>query len=609
MIGKMVRVRADTTSGRSWDPALAGFVRHVTVLGLFFVLTAFMVSPLVADPRGLTAGWEGDNTFCIRQFWWMKRAIVDLGISPFFDPGTYYPVGHRTPNGELFPATTVLGIPVTALWGSVVAYNVTLLFTFVMTGFGTYLWISRLSGSGGAGIVAGVVAAFLPFRFAHLAGHLHIVSTHWVPLTLYAFDRFLERKHPVRAVGLGVCFGLVALSSWYYAYSIVLMLPIYALVRSRPWREHWTADWWRGAAIAGATAAVMILPFVIPYLQIRAQGGLTRSLEEMEYWSLNFYDFFLPNRLNPAVADFVLRWFPEQGGVEWVERGVSLGYTAIALALTTFFARRRVPVVGGLLVVWLVSYLIALGPTLHSGDRPILLPLPLPLVALAAKAMAPFASLAPVRADVLAHQAVAIPMPSLFMFAFVPLTNGMRVMARFGMWTGIMTAGLAGLGTLLVLQAVRRRFGDRRLVEAVVVAALSGLVLFESHSQIVTMPLRPREVDVWLARQPEGAVVELPLAQALRPLQDYYKVVHAQPTIFGPIGDGFFPLLLEERRRVLAAFPSLEGISALRSWHTRYVLFTAAEVQGWPQLKQQLDAADGLTFEREIAGVHVYLVD
>jgi hypothetical protein len=63
----------------------------------------------------------------------MKRAIVDLRQLPFFDPSSYFPVGHNVVNGELFPATTIPAIPITALCGPVVAYNMTLLFTFVMT--------------------------------------------------------------------------------------------------------------------------------------------------------------------------------------------------------------------------------------------------------------------------------------------------------------------------------------------------------------------------------------------------------------------------------------------------------------------------------------------
>jgi hypothetical protein len=582
------------------------FARHAGALALFSVLTGIMVTPLVLHPASLTAGWEGDNLFCIRQFWWVKRAILDLHQPPFFDPSTYYPVGHNVVNGELFPATTIPAIPITALWGPVVAYNVTLLFTFVMTGFGTYLWTSRLTGSIEGGLIAGVIAAFLPYRFAHLPGHLHMVSTHWVPWSFYAVDRFLEKKSAARGAAVGVAFALVALSSWYYAYAIGLMLPLYIVVRSRPWREHWTIEWWRGLLAAGAATSTMILPFLIPYLKLRAAGGLTRTIDQMEVWSINFYDFLLPNRLNPLWGDLVLRRFPQQAE-QWVERGVSLGYTALLLAAVALLAQRRPRALQAAIAVAAASFLISLGPTLHSDDRQILVPVSESVAARVAKGVGAFPSLGPVQKQILDERAVPIPLPALFMFVFVPLTSGMRVMARFGVWTALMTAALAAAGTQMILATVRRHTGNRQWVASVVVAGLCGLVLLESRSDIVTLPLEPRPVDLWLAQHPGGAVVELPLDQTFRSYQDYYKIVHGHPTAFGPIGDGFLPPLLWERRAALLDFPSAASLAALHDWKVEYVLFTPSVIAGWAALKPKLDAAaPGLLFDRELSGVLLY---
>jgi hypothetical protein len=585
--------------------------RHSAVALLFCVLTVVMLFPIARDLSGRTIGWEGDNTFYIRQFWWMKHALVDLRVSPFLDRSTFYPAGHEVANGELSPANTIPAVPLTMAGGPVLAYNVTLLFTFAMTAFGTYLWVLSLTGSIPGSILAGIIAGFLPYRFAHVVGHLPMVSTQWVPFALYAFERFLRRKTLLGGVALGIFVALVALSSWYYAYAIALMLPLYALVRSWPWRERWDADWWRGLAVAGIAAAVLTMPFALPYMQLRSQGGLVRDLAMMESWSINFYDFFLPNRLNPAFAAFVLKWFPREGAL-WVECGVALGYTALALALVAVAARRRNGAMAALLVVWIVSYAIALGPTLHSGDRQVLLPVPLPVVALAAKVLGLFGSLEPARAELLARQSLAIPLPSMFMFVFVPMTSGMRCMSRFGMWTGLMTAGLAGWGTAVVLEALRRRAVSRRVagnvLAVVLVAGLGALVLAESYSRNPTIALRPRDVDLWLARQGEAAITEMPVDQALRPFQDYYKTVHGQPTVFGPIGDSFYPPFFAQRKAVLSDFPSDRSLAWLRSWHVRYVLLTPPNIPDWPALKLQVNAQPALRFDREIGGVLVYEV-
>jgi hypothetical protein len=217
-----------------------------------------------------------------------------------------------------------------------------------------------------------------------------------------------------------------------------------------------------------------------------------------------------------------------------------------------------------------------------------------------------FPSLSQVKARVLAEHAVPIPLPAMFMFVFVPLTSGMRVMARFGVWTGLMIAALAGAGTQLVVAEARRHAWGRGWTPALVVVAVCGLVLAESWSSVVTIRLEPRPADMWLAQQPGGAVVELPLEQTFRSIQDYYKTVHGHPTVFGPVGDGFMPPILWERRVALADFPSDASIEALRTWKVAYVLLTPSLIPGWEALKPKLDAAPGLLFDRELSGVLLY---
>lgn len=588
------------------------FVRHLPAVVFFCLSTAVMVFPVLQNLGGGTAGWEGDNLHSIRQMWWVKHALIDLHISPFFDPSSYYPAGHPTANGTLIPATTFLGMPLTVIWGPVVAYNVMLLFSFVMTGLGTYFWVARLTSSRAAGLVAGTVAAFLPYRFAHLPGHLHMMTTQWIPWCLYAFERFRDSKRLTWGLALGLTGALVALSSWYYAYSAALLLPVYAVARTRPWREYWrNPAVWRGLAAAGLVCLIIVAPFLLPYARLLLQGGLDQGLGQMESWSLNFYDFFLPNRLHPLWGEQVARWFPQQGA-QWVERGVALGYVAAALAVlglavrgSASGSRRRALV--ALVVVWLLSYAIALGPTLHSGDRQIQLPVPLPVSHLLDRALSVFPSLTAVRAELSEHQTTIVPLPSAFLFLFVPVTSAMRVMARFGMWTGLMTAALAGWGTLVLVRGAHARFGNGRFIRPSAVGAVVVVVLFESWSVVTTLPITPRPVDLWLARQPtQKVIVELPVQQALRPFQDYYRTVHQQATVFGPAGDAFHTAARVERIQALEDFPSAASVEALRSWSVDYVLFTPSEIPGWPAFRQSVDVTPGLRFNRTVGNVWIY---
>jgi hypothetical protein len=561
--------------------------RHAPALLLFVGLTMLLVFPLFAQLTTAIPGDEGDNLYYVRGLWWMKRALVDLHIAPFFDPTAYHPVGHVLARSEMNVANSIPALPLTIFLGPVVSYNAVLFFSFVATGFFTYLWVRHLTGSRAAGLLAGTIAAFLPFRFAHLPGHLPQMTSQWLPLTLLAFERFLAQRTPGRAAFLGLAGGLVTLGSWYYGYSLAIMLPVYAVCRTWSCRHVWRESaWWRGLILSSIVAVVLVLPFLIPMVQLSCEGVLKRDIAELTHFSLNFYDFFTPNLAHPLWGDLIEERFPGQRG-EWVERGVTLGYVAIAAALAGLLWRQHRPMVIGLLVVWAVSYSIALGPTLHAGDQE-------------------------VRVSVLSGEdgkpaRRSILLPSWFMYHVVPFTSSMRVMARFAVWTGLMTAALAGWGLLRLMDGAERRWG--RAARGVVAAALIAGVAFESRSKVPMLTVYSRPVDTWLAAQPDDTViVELPVDQALRPFQNYWATVNHRRNLFSWNSDSFPPAVQTQYIRELLSFPSQASVAFLRRLGVTYVLLTPNRIVSWPTMEPQVDGLDGLRLERTIGDVRVYRV-
>jgi len=552
--------------------------------------------------RGGVPGWEGDNLYFVHSVWWWKHALFDLHVSPFLDPDSFVPVGKNVLRGELTVANTIPALPITWLFGAPVAYDVMLLFSFVATSLFTYLWVTELTGRRAAGLVAGTIAGFLPLRFAHLAGHLPEMSTQWIALTLYAFERFLERRSVARGLFLGAAVTLTVLGCWYYGYALALMFPIYALMRSRGrgvWR---TREWWTGLAAAAAVALVLLAPFVRAMVALREQDTLRRTLGAMDAWSLNPYDLFIPNLMHPLYGAAASRWFPAQQGL-WVERGVTLGLVAAALALAGVLASHRRPIVAALGATWVAASLVALGPTLHWRDHQVRVHLGSHVAALAQKGLSGTGGdTAAVRAS-LARDGVPIPLPALVMYKFVPLTSSMRVMARFALWTGFMTAALAGLG-LVTLQS------RLRLPVAAVTLTAIALVSFESLTKIPVMTLEPRPVDAWLAAQPPSTViVELPVDQAERALQDYWMMQNGKPNLFGWVADSFFPPIQIEREQALAAFPDAASIDYLRRSPATLLLVTPSAIPGWAAMQPVLDRAPGLAFRQQIGGVRVYRIE
>ena len=339
--------------------------------------------PVLTDPFHAVIGWEGDNLFFIRQLWWVKHSLLDLGISPWFDPGSYWPHGYAVTRGELTLANSLLALPATVFFGPVAAYNLMLTVSFILTAAATYGWTYRLSGSRGAALVAAIIAAMAPYRLARAPGHLNVVTTQWFCFALWTFEEYwrvatsLEQRSKRRrwAVAFGVSLGLVALSSWYSAYQACLMIPLYVIARSLRTPHVWRRSaWYSGLSLAMVVAILMVLPALLPYARAGWHGDLTRQFSETMYWSLNLYDFVIPNAGHPLWTEWMSEHFPRETS-EWPGRAVGLGYVATLLATLSVIAHRRDKhAVLPLVAVALISATIALGPVLHWADRPVLVP-------------------------------------------------------------------------------------------------------------------------------------------------------------------------------------------------------------------------------------------
>jgi hypothetical protein len=183
----------------------------------------------------------------------------------------------------------------------------------------------------------------------------------------------------------------------------------------------------------------------------------------------------------------------------------------------------------------------------------------------------------------------------------------MRVMARFAIWTAFMTAALAGFGLLALTGWVERRWGPgaRGAVPVVAIA----LILYESLALQAVMPLAPRAVDTWLARQPADVViVELPVDQAQRSLQNYWMTINRRKNFFGWVGDSFPPPIQVERAAALKDFPAPASLEYLRGSSATHLLITPSQVPDWTTIEPVLRGSPALADEQIIGDVRVYRI-
>lgn len=596
---------------------------HVLVLALLIVLSAVLTYPLLRNLNSHILGppAPGDNYEYLYKVWWFKHALFDLqGVSPFFNPGMFYPFGYPVTLSETTLANTIPALPLTLLFGEVISYNLTLWVSFVLSGWGMYLLVLSLTRCKLAGLVSGVVFAFCPYRMSHLgAGHLPLMGTQWLPFLLLYLERMITLQRKRDGVLAALFFALSALSAWYYAYISALAGLLYIVLRGRPWRERLRRRSFISSALTFAVLCTLLVgPFALPLTQLWKEGSRPQSLRYVDTFSASPLDFVFPNVLHPLWGNLLLRYYPQNVN----ENVLYLGLVPLVLSAAALWPgwhplrkrngrreeggdhHRSVRDWGWLSLIFFV---LALGTTLHWRDAPVYISVPDEVERLFTTAMGVLTkrvALYPISSYSLrVERAIYVPMPTLLLYLFLPFFRAMRVWTRLGLITILSVAVLTGFGFYYLC---RGRSSIRNAVLAAVVLVLVAVEFAALPYALGTSKVQARPVDAWLAQQ-EGdfAILELPLHKAVSGPTLYAMRLHGKKIASGY--GTFFPRSFEEQRAVLAAFPRPDSLALLRDWGVRYVLVGARSYGAqWPQLKQECATAPALRHVLTVDDAPVY---
>jgi hypothetical protein len=582
--------------------------RYLALIGLFVLLTILATCPLVAHlgSRILGAPAPGDNFEYLYKTWWFKHALFDLGVSPLFNPNMFYPFGYQMVFSETTIANTIPALPLTVLFGEVVAFNLTLATSFVLSGLSMYLLVLYLTGDRLAGVLSGAIFAFCPYRMAHLgAGHLPLMGTQWLPLMILYLDRMITRQTNRDALMGAFFYALGALSTWYYAYMFAGAGLVYTLVRSRPWRRHLRRGrLGRCCLVFALTALLLVGPFALPLTQIWKEASRPQSMHYIDQFSASPLDFVYPSVMQPIWGRELLAHYAQDAN----ERALYLGAAPLFLAIVALWRVRARAVKA---YAWLGASFaaVALGTTLHLASSRIYVSTPQWIERLFTVGMGFLTSrlaLYPASSFSLRMAgSIYIPLPTLLLYLFLPFFSAMRVWSRFGIITMFGVAVLAGYGFRHLDRAVTRR---SLLAGALLIVIMVDFAAFPYA--LGSSSVEPRPVDAWLARQAgDWAVFEFPVIKAMTGHSLYMMRAHGKRIAFGY--GTFFPRAFEAQRAVLEGFPGVESIKLLKSWDVRYVL-VGSRYYGqdvWRQLESTLSSSSLLRYVQAFDDVPVYSGD
>jgi hypothetical protein len=579
----------------------AAALHHLAVLIGYGVLSVATTWPLArsAATHVVEAKWHYDSMVNMMILGSRMHYALGMGaLHSIYDNYFCAPVPLSIAYNENLFGLTLLYAPFfVATRDPLLAYNLTLLLSLSLSGYFTYLFISRISGNRLAGALIGVAFAYCPYVFFEL-GRIQLVATQWIPLCALLLHDAIEHGRKRSVVALALVFALQIGSCLYYAVFLLVYFVViggWLVLRHKRLNPSFISR----VAIAGALVGVLGAVMSYPYFEARKDFPLTRSEAKAAEYSGTMADLA---RVYPSNRTLTFLHYPAEGPFEPISFPgfvlVGLALAAIVWPVATKYRAaepgpdRRLVAIGALFGP--IAVLTAVGATVTFRDgiaalvsfvgaamiwralrkEPLLPPLVLVYSVLVLVTIALFLGPAPLTIG-------KEPVRGLYfyLYHYVPGFDGVRYVSRLAV---LMMLGLGVLGGLGAAALFAKLPSPRARVAVFVgLGALMLLELRNAPMPLVELPSKTHMPPAykWLAqhpgKEPIAAVPAYPMG-FFGAREDYMALFHGRRTINGksswmpPITHAF----INESRR----FPRRTMTTMLRTLGAKYLLLHTAEL-------------------------------
>ena len=459
------------------------------------------------------------------NFWYLPSQVLQ-GRDPFVTNDIFYPLGAPLGFHTYTPLVSLLSWPLVKIFGLTTTFSIITLLGPTLSGIGAYFLAHHVTKNRWASFVAGAAYIALPDRALRMGGHVNLNQTYMLPIALLCLFKFYEKPTKRNAVLLGLSLGVSLLIDSTFAAFLVIAAVVVILWK---WRRTLSGEVVRAWLLAGVVALAVASPVLLAMLR-----DLTnRQLDPLPgwggapYYSADVFSYLVPSKFNPVTGS----WFESvYDRVTAGEKFRFVGWTVLALAFIAALkwanTWKRI-----IIAMTLVFFILSLGPFLHVLNK-----------------QGKHFEYAGYRFD--------LPLPYLAIH-FIPVLNGVRVPARFGLMVGLLLAILAAGGLTWIINHLQtRRDGatthdDRRWVAPVVAVIALSLVTIESLPGDVpklTDSTIPAPYTAIKNDPGKGAVLEIPMqwrdgfgqtgdnvAHRDDTIFMYYAITHGKPLVGGMV--------------------------------------------------------------------------
>lgn len=248
--------------------------RETAIFAFFLALSVAMTWPLAIRLTTALADL-GDPLLVSWILDWVCHALTHAPFHLYQAP-LYYPGHLSLAYSENLVGVGLLVLPFHLAGLTPIAlHNIAMLLGFALSGYGAFVLARLLTGSASGSIVAGIIFAFVPFKFDHLS-HLQIIWSGWLPLLLAGVIAYWRKPEKKIAAAMTGAFVMNGLTNVYYflfgSVTAVLTIVLLAILDPRRERRFWTT-----LMASFLIGGVVLTPFLLPYRIVSKEYGMVRS--------------------------------------------------------------------------------------------------------------------------------------------------------------------------------------------------------------------------------------------------------------------------------------------------------------------------------------------
>jgi hypothetical protein len=482
-----------------WNSTRGQVLIHAGLIIGYLVLALAVLWPLPLHFDDTIIGLAGDPLLQTWALCWNAHWLGG-GVESYFDANISYPEKTTFAFHDPLFAQSLVFFPIWLVSGNpIFGYNLLILLTYVLGGWGNYLCGRALGLSALAAFSAGLLYAFCPIRLNQLV-HLNILSTQWIPFCVLALLMLIRQQEGSRQQTIGfTLFSLLGiLSSFYHASAwglLVAVICIGSLIKRLLSWHHMIQ------LVCSALIIVAVLsPFVGALFRVSERYNERRSIGENIKNSAELVDYAVAAKFS-LIYGPLMRWLPLNPSVHRRSGEKSLFPGLVMVLLAGVGCRvvlRRHARPESIAMVESSNGRIR-GPTLIEWR-----------LLLVAGILGLIFSLGPAIGWTGSGSDALLPMPYWLIYEFVPGVQGLRVPARIVVVAVFVGSLMAGLG----LDHARRN--NSRLAGfwlAIILLALGFSEGLAQHDWMTTIPTGDQVPEVYqdIAEMADDTVLlELP---------------------------------------------------------------------------------------------------